>query len=43
MKKRISLIFMTAIIFMSSLVIPANAMNAGTEGDQTLDEHPALC
>ena len=33
MKKRINLIFMTAIIFMSSLV-PANAMAVGTEGDR---------
>ena len=32
MKKRINLIFLTAIIFMSTLVIPANAMNGGTEG-----------
>ena len=32
MKKRIILIFLTAIIFMSTLVIPANAMNGGTEG-----------
>lgn len=32
MKKRINLIFMTALIFMSSLV-PANAMAVGTEGD----------
>ena len=32
MKKRINSIFLTAIIFMSTLVIPANAMNGGTEG-----------
>ena len=42
MKKRINLIFMTAIIFMSSLV-PANAMAVGTEGDLPLDEHQAFC
>ncbi|MCG7345831.1 glycoside hydrolase family 3 C-terminal domain-containing protein [Sporosarcina sp. ACRSL] len=34
MKKRITLIFMTAIMFVSSLVIPANAMAVGTEGDK---------
>ena len=32
MIKRINLIFLTAIIFMSTLVIPANAMTGGTEG-----------
>ena len=32
MIKRISSIFLTATISMSSLVIPANAMNGGTEG-----------
>ena len=32
MKKRISSIFLTATISMSTLVIPANAMNGGTEG-----------
>src|ERR1700741_4970549 len=33
MKKRISLIFMTAIMIMSTL-IPTNAMAVGTEGDK---------
>lgn len=33
MKKRISLLFMTALLFMSSLV-PANAMTGVTEGDR---------
>ena len=33
MKKRINLIFMIAIIFMSTLVVPANAMAVETEGD----------
>ena len=32
MKKRINLIFMTAIIFMSTLVIPANAMTVERKG-----------
>ena len=32
MIKRIISIFLTAIIFMSTLVMPANAMNGGTEG-----------
>ena len=32
MKKRINLIFLTAVIFMSTLVIPANAMTGGAEG-----------
>ena len=32
MKKRINLIFLTALIFMSTLVIPANAMTGGAEG-----------
>ncbi|MFJ7978538.1 beta-glucosidase [Peribacillus sp. NPDC096379] len=33
MIKRISSIFLTATIFMSTLVVPANAMNSGTEGN----------
>ncbi|MGX2957854.1 hypothetical protein JNUCC23_00845 [Peribacillus sp. JNUCC 23] len=33
MIKRISSIFLTATIFMSTLVVPANAMNGGTEGN----------